>query len=167
MDDCVISNILRYSAVTLVMMSIGDDVIMYRIAGKFRGRKLWRISRICAVPRKFIRECFVGVAHMEGGRGEARNTWQEFFGACVLKVLSIDRPLNMSLFKYFQTKSSLPKPDGPLSTVVPSSSIVAANKEVKQVLDKPEGKDTLTSKCGTYDSFTPEEKARIGLRSTV
>ena len=91
---------------------------------------------------------------MEGGRGEARNTWQAFFCACVLKVSSIDRPFNMSLFKYFQTKSSLPKPDGPLSTVVPSSSIVAANKEVKQALDKPEGKYTLTPKCGTYESVS-------------
>ena len=80
----------------------------------------------------------MGVAHIEEGR---RNTWQAFFGACVRKVSLIDRPFNMSLFKYFQTKSSLPKPDGPLSTVVPSSSIVAANKEV---LDKPEGKDTRT-----------------------
>ena len=57
---------------------------------------------------------------------------------------------DMSLFKYFQlSNSSLPKPDGRLSTVVPPSSITAANKEVKQVLDKPEGKDTLTSKRGT------------------
>ena len=62
----------------------------------------------------------------------------------------------MSLLKYFQTKSSLPKP---LSKVT-CSSIVAANEEV---LDKPEGKDTQTpSKYGMYESFTPEEKARIG-----
>ena len=30
----------------------------------------------------------------------------------------------------------LPEPEGRLSTVMPSSSIAAANKEVKQVLDK-------------------------------
>ena len=46
----------------------------------------------------------------------------------------------------------IPKPDGP---VVPSSSIAAANKEVKQVLDYPEnGKKNTKSKIkaqrGTY-----------------
>ena len=39
----------------------------------------------------------------------------------------------MSLWKYFQPSSTLPKPEGHLSTVMPSSSIAAANKEV---LDK-------------------------------
>ena len=43
----------------------------------------------------------------------------------------------MSLLKYFQKNPTLPKPDGPLSSVVPSSTIAAANKEVKQVLDYP------------------------------
>ena len=42
---------------------------------------------------------------------------RNFFGTCVLKVLyllrSIDPgPFNISLLKYFQTNSSLPKPDG-------------------------------------------------------
>jgi hypothetical protein len=70
----------------------------------------------------------------------------------------------MSLFKYFQPSSTLPKPEGRLSTVVPSSSIAAANKEVKQVLDKadkPEG----NLKRGAYEYFTPEEKAQIGKRA--
>ena len=54
----------------------------------------------------------------------------------------------------------------PLSKAVSSSSRVAANKEVKQILDKPEGKDIQTrSKRVTYDSFTPEEKAWIGKRA--
>ena len=60
----------------------------------------------------------------------------------------------------------LPKPDGPLSSVVPSSSIAAANKEVKQVLDYPEnGKKNTKSKIKaqrvTYEHFSPEEKAQI------
>ena len=42
----------------------------------------------------------------------------------------------MALFRYFKRESnahcsSLPKPDGPLSDVVPAVSIVAANKEMK------------------------------------
>ena len=43
----------------------------------------------------------------------------------------------MSLLKYFQlSNSTLPKADGPLSQVIPSCSITAPNKEVKQVLDQ-------------------------------
>jgi len=43
----------------------------------------------------------------------------------------------MSVLKYFQLGNPmLPKPDGLLSTAVSSSSIAAANKEVKQLLDK-------------------------------
>ena len=68
----------------------------------------------------------------------------------------------MSLLKYFQPSSTLPKPEGRLSTVVPSSSIAAANKEVKQVLDKT---DKPESKRGAYEHFTPEEKAQIGKRA--
>ncbi len=76
----------------------------------------------------------------------------------------------MALWNYFiPAVSVLPKPDGPLSRIVPASSIAAANKEVKGVLDLPkasgaEEKQT-TSKRGTYDHFTPEEKARIGKRA--
>jgi len=48
----------------------------------------------------------------------------------------------MSLLKYFQLGNPmLPKPDGPLSTAVPSSNIAAANKEVKQLLDKADNLD--------------------------
>ena len=48
--------------------------------------------------------------------------------------------LIMSLFKYFKCSDPahpkmLPQPDGPLVTLMPSSSIVAANKEVKTTLD--------------------------------
>ena len=42
----------------------------------------------------------------------------------------------MALFSYFQrVHSILPKPDGPLSTAVPVSTITAANKEVEKVLE--------------------------------
>ncbi len=58
----------------------------------------------------------------------------------------------MALFKYFQRSDSvLPKPEGPLSTVVPASGIKAANAEVKPVLEAG------TSKRGTYDHFSPQD----------
>ena len=41
-----------------------------------------------------------------------------------------------------------------ISTVMPSSSIAAANKEVKQVLDKAD-KPEKNSKRGAYEHFTP------------
>ena len=46
----------------------------------------------------------------------------------------------MSLFKYFKHSDPahpkiLPQPDGPLATLIPSSSMVATNKEVKTALD--------------------------------
>ena len=79
----------------------------------------------------------------------------------------------MSLLKYFQsTSSKLPKPVGPLSTIIPSPSIAAANKEVRKVLqpDKSGELDTVPSIApitsrGTYQHFTAEEKARIGKRA--
>ena len=42
----------------------------------------------------------------------------------------------MSLQKYFQLANRLPKPDSPLSTAAPSSTIAAVREEVKQLLDK-------------------------------
>ena len=60
----------------------------------------------------------------------------------------------MSLLKYFQPSSMLPEPEGRLSTVMPSSSIAAANKEVKQVLDKTD-KPKKNSKRGAYEHFIP------------
>ena len=38
----------------------------------------------------------------------------------------------MALFKYYKLKDKLPKPDGPLSKLLPSSSILAANEEVSK-----------------------------------
>lgn len=75
----------------------------------------------------------------------------------------------MALYKYFQSTSMLPKPDGPLSVIIPSSTIAAANKEVKQVLNtgsSDEGNDTMpTSKRGKYEHFTPKEEVQIGKRA--
>ena len=55
----------------------------------------------------------------------------------------------------------LPRPDGPLSKVVPASTISAANKKEKSVLAVPAAKPG-TCTHGPYDHFTPEEKAWIG-----
>ena len=80
----------------------------------------------------------------------------------------------MSLLKNFKrsdpTKHVLPKPDGPLATQMPSSSIVAANREVKAVLESSPGqsnekKPAKSSKRGHYDSYSPEERASIGKRA--
>ena len=62
---------------------------------------------------------------------------------CIMKifhskilVFCIRYVFSMSLFKYFKpvSKNSLPSPTGNLSHTIPSSSIVAANKEVSKVL---------------------------------
>ena len=52
-------------------------------------------------------------------------TWNSitYFGVCILSPF-----ISLLKYMYFQTNSLLPKPDGPLSTVVPSSSIVAEVK---------------------------------------
>ena len=82
----------------------------------------------------------------------------------------------MSLFKYFKksnpAEQHLPKPNGPLSTQMPSSSIVAANKEVKVMLqsesssgDSSADKNEKSSKRGHYDFYSPEEKAHIARRA--
>jgi hypothetical protein len=58
-----------------------------------------------------------------------------------------------------QRNSPLPDPDGQLSSKVPSSSIISANNEVKMALST-----SAKHKRGTYDRFTPEEKAIIARR---
>ena len=69
-----------------------------------------------------------------------------------------------SLFKYFkktdpaptsQATSPLPDPDGSLSSKVPSSAITSANNEVATA------RSTQKRERGSYDRFTPEEKAVI------
>ena len=76
----------------------------------------------------------------------------------------------MTLYCYFERDDSvLPKPQGTLSTVVPASTIAAANKVVKKVLDSDTGPREKGAACsshrGAYEHFTPKEKARIGKRA--
>ena len=67
----------------------------------------------------------------------------------------------MSLLKYFKLKldSVLPNPNGYLSKVIPSSSIIAANEAVKHAVSQ------TTKTRGPYVQFTAEEKARMGKRA--
>ena len=65
----------------------------------------------------------------------------------------------MALLKYFQ-RSRLPNPNGPLSNHVPPSSIAAANKEVKALLEK-----TLNKERGKYSVYTEAEKSLVAKRA--
>ena len=65
----------------------------------------------------------------------------------------------MSLFKYFKKEGDLPNPNGHLSKKMPSSAIVAANKEVKKVQDD---KTSKPGKRGPYSKFSPQIKAEVG-----
>ena len=68
----------------------------------------------------------------------------------------------MVLYKYFhpqeQNNCLLPKPDGPLSAVMPSSSILTANKEVKTILDCS---NDCKKKRGNYEHFSITDKGKI------
>ena len=55
----------------------------------------------------------------------------------------------------------VPDPRGPLAKQVPSTSIVSANEEVKDVL----AQGTEPTKRGAYAKFTPAQKAEIGKRA--
>ena len=79
----------------------------------------------------------------------------------------------MTLYDYFKRPGSvLPKPDSSLATVVPASTITAANEAVKKVIPVDAGeeeKGTARSshgQRGEYEHFTPKEKARIGERAS-
>ena len=63
------------------------------------------------------------------------------------------------------------KPDSSLATVVPASTIAAANEAVKKVIavNAGEEKGTACSSHGqrrVYEHFTPKERARIGKRAS-
>ena len=64
----------------------------------------------------------------------------------------------MALFRYF--KNNLPDPHGPSAQSVPSTSIAAANSEVRSVIESENNK-----KRGQYAKYTPEQKAMIGKRA--
>ena len=70
----------------------------------------------------------------------------------------------LNLFRYFKVSSSspqvvLPSPDGPLSHEVPSTAISEANKEVEEVMM---GSRDSGKKRGSYQKYTPKQKATIG-----
>ena len=71
-----------------------------------------------------------------------------------------------SLYQYFRKESPLPSPKGPLSREVPAGAISEANKEVTKVLKDSEDKDGVKSRGtgsrGTYQRYTPKDKATIG-----
>ena len=65
----------------------------------------------------------------------------------------------MALFRYFnpeekQENPFLTDPTGSLSVVVPSSTIEAAHKAVKHVLDDGEHNYTHKRTCGQYETFS-------------
>ena len=77
-------------------------------------------------------------------------------------VVKAKRLSKMSIHKYFKPEKSplLPDPAGPLSAVVPSSTIEEANKAVKRVLDEEAERNSKRARQG-YDIFTAQEKAAL------
>ena len=81
----------------------------------------------------------------------------------------------MSLYNFFQCDSVLLKPCGPLSKVIPSSCIEAANKTVKDIVSLESTVSGNVSDCsykastkkerGSYEQFTPEEKLQMSKRA--
>ena len=77
----------------------------------------------------------------------------------------------MALSRYFnpeekQENPFLPDPTDPLSIVVPSSTIEAASKAVKHVLDDGEHNCTLKRTHGQYETFSAKEKATVARYAT-
>lgn len=75
----------------------------------------------------------------------------------------------MALYRYFKSSADtvLPDPLGPLSKTVPSTAIVSANEEVRQVLNAQQATQPGTTKVirGHYSKFTAKQKAKIGKRA--
>ena len=70
---------------------------------------------------------------------------------------------NMALLKYFKRDdTTLPNPEGPLSTIMPFSSIQALNKSVEPLLS---ASDKESGSRGPYEYFTEEDKAVIAKRA--
>ena len=89
--------------------------------------------------------------------------------ACHVKgMVELAHPTMATLFKYFKKHDDSPDPKGPLSSKVPSSSILAANKDVKTVLQDNVASVKTTKKHtqGSYDRFTLEEKAIIAQKAS-
>ena len=60
----------------------------------------------------------------------------------------------MSLLRYLKPSGGLPDPKGPLSSSLPASAIVSANKEVSKELE--------SKKRGKYNKYTPSQRFEIG-----
>ena len=70
----------------------------------------------------------------------------------------------MALFKYYKLKEKVPKPDGPLSQYIPSSSILAANEELSRLAGSEHSGDdskTMCGKRGAYSKFSAKIRAEI------
>ena len=121
-------------------VTIATRVKWYHIAENFRGRKTFADFAVLGA----IRESFLC---------EILGAWR-FGGWHQANVFELVKITVMSLLKYFQlSNSTLPKADGPLSQVIPSSSITAPDKVVKQVLINPTSQGEKR-KCGAYEQFT-------------
>lgn len=70
----------------------------------------------------------------------------------------------MALLKYFKKSSVLPHPNGPLSDKIPSSSIAAANNEVKDQVSSLTVNEVV--KRGTYSKYSDEERTKVGKRAS-
>jgi hypothetical protein len=76
----------------------------------------------------------------------------------------------MSLYRYFgavsETPVTLPDPSGPLSKIVPSSSIEVANSRVSPLLTHNQTEKKVEKKTrGPYKKLTGEKRAEIGRRA--
>ena len=104
---------------------------------RFTPRKFYRRIIRATWPSSFVRSLFIGV----------------------LRTTII--LIAMSLFRYFKKEKGspqLPNPYGSLAKVIPSSSIAAANVEVRSVITAT----TNSRKRAPYGKYTPEQKAVIG-----
>ena len=62
----------------------------------------------------------------------------------------------MSIHRYLRPVNSLPQPDGPLSSSLPSVAIKEASKSMEAVYSTQK-----KWKQGTYDKLTPEQQVAI------
>ena len=60
----------------------------------------------------------------------------------------------MSLYRYFRMNKNLPHPSGPLSKIVPSSSIEAANAKVSVLLTEPQNPEEKVVGRGPYQKLS-------------
>ena len=66
----------------------------------------------------------------------------------------------MLILNYFQSKTSIPDPNGPLSRQIPSDTIRSINQEVKERLVHVKSRNINCR--GPYQKISPEDKVAIG-----